>query len=97
MNSFAQLFPFCIKPIYGLLSDTMPCFGERRRPYLMVGLLGCGISFCFLGHCTNTAQFTAVLLLNNIFKALVLTQAEALVIDFSIEKQLTAVEVGKVS
>jgi len=96
MNSFAQLFPFCIKPIYGLLSDTMPCFGERRRPYLMVGLLGCGISFCFLGHCVNTAQFTAVLLLNNIFKALVLTQAEALVIDFAIEKQLTVVEVGKI-
>jgi len=96
MNSFAQLFPFCIKPIYGLLSDTLPCFGERRRPYMMAGLLGCGISFCFLGRCTNTAQFTAVLLLNNIFKAMVLTQAEALVIDFSIEKQLTAVEVGKI-
>lgn len=31
--------PWVIKPIYGFISDTVPIFGMRRRPYLV----GCGL------------------------------------------------------
>lgn len=35
--------PWILKPLYGLLSDTVPVAGYRRRPYLLLsGLLGCG-------------------------------------------------------
>jgi len=35
------VFPWTIKPIYGLLSDAFPLFGYRRRSYLVIaGLLG---------------------------------------------------------
>ncbi|MFZ4678372.1 MAG: folate/biopterin family MFS transporter, partial [Nodosilinea sp.] len=35
--------PWTIKPLFGLLSDGLPIFGYRRRPYLILsGLLGAG-------------------------------------------------------
>ncbi|MGB3137173.1 MAG: folate/biopterin family MFS transporter [Nodosilinea sp.] len=35
--------PWTIKPVFGLLSDGLPIFGYRRRPYLILsGLLGAG-------------------------------------------------------
>ena len=34
-------FPWVIKPLFGLISDGLPLFGYRRRPYLILsGLLG---------------------------------------------------------
>ncbi len=36
------VIPWTLKPLYGLLSDTLPLAGYRRRPYLLLsGLLGC--------------------------------------------------------
>ena len=36
LAKFAALLtvPWCLKPVYGLISDTCPLFGERRRPYI---------------------------------------------------------------
>ncbi len=35
--------PWTIKPVFGLLSDGLPIFGYRRRPYLILsGILGAG-------------------------------------------------------
>jgi folate/biopterin transporter len=35
--------PWTVKPLFGLLSDGLPIFGYRRRPYLILsGLLGAG-------------------------------------------------------
>ncbi|MFQ3614294.1 MAG: folate/biopterin family MFS transporter, partial [Cyanobacteriota bacterium] len=37
------VIPWTLKPLYGLLSDTLPIVGYRRKPYLVLsGLLGCG-------------------------------------------------------
>lgn len=36
-----SVIPWSIKPLYGLVSDRLPVFGLRRKPYLVVaGLLG---------------------------------------------------------
>ena len=33
--------PWVIKPVYGFLTDGLPIFGLRRKPYLVIGgLLG---------------------------------------------------------
>ncbi|MDS3861681.1 folate/biopterin family MFS transporter [Thermosynechococcaceae cyanobacterium BACA0444] len=35
--------PWVLKPLFGLLSDSLPLFGYRRRSYLILsGFLGCG-------------------------------------------------------
>ena len=33
--------PWMIKPLYGLITDSLPIWGRRRRPYLVIcGLAG---------------------------------------------------------
>ena len=33
--------PWMIKPLYGLITDSLPIWGRRRRPYLIIcGLTG---------------------------------------------------------
>ena len=39
--------PWCLKPIYGLLSDFVPLAGYRRKSYLI--LMGVVASACFIG------------------------------------------------
>jgi Na+/melibiose symporter-like transporter len=40
MTGIASI-PWTIKPIFGFLSDGLPMFGYRRRPYLIIaGILG---------------------------------------------------------
>ena len=46
--------PWMIKPVFGLLSDGLPIFGYRRRPYLVLsGLLG-AISWVCLATVVHT-------------------------------------------
>ena len=94
MNSFAQLFPYCIKPIYGLVSDVFPIASQRRRPYLILGLLGSVLTFAAFPYARSRSAFTWIVFFNNVFKALTLTQGEALVIDYSLEYKLSSSEVG---
>lgn len=50
--------PWVIKPVFGFISDGLPIFGYRRRPYLMLsGLLGVGawLSLANLVHSAATA------------------------------------------
>ncbi len=54
--------PWIVKPIFGFISDGLPIFGYRRRPYLMLsGLLGVGawLSLANLVH-TATAATLAI-------------------------------------
>ncbi|MBE9181650.1 folate/biopterin family MFS transporter [Oculatella sp. LEGE 06141] len=47
--------PWMIKPVFGFLSDGLPIFGYRRRPYLILsGLLGAG-SWVALATVVHTA------------------------------------------
>jgi folate/biopterin transporter len=54
--------PWVIKPVFGFISDGLPIFGYRRRPYLILsGLLGVGawLSLAYLVH-TATAATIAI-------------------------------------
>ena len=54
--------PWIIKPVFGFISDGLPIFGYRRRPYLILsGFLGC-ISWLALATLVNDA-FTATLVI----------------------------------
>lgn len=52
--------PWIIKPLFGFISDSLPIFGFRRRPYLVLsGILG-AISWVWLATIVHT-QFSAIL------------------------------------
>ena len=36
MFGWITLFPWVIKPVYGILSDSVPLFGRRRKSYFMI-------------------------------------------------------------
>lgn len=38
--------PWILKPIYGLISDSFPIFGYRRKPYLFI--FGCSVMLCWI-------------------------------------------------
>src|SRR3954470_7697505 len=42
--------PIYIKPLVGILSDTVPLFGTRRRSYLVIGLAWIVITSLALGY-----------------------------------------------
>ena len=47
--------PWVIKPVFGFISDGLPIFGYRRRPYLILsGLLGVG-AWLSLANLVHTA------------------------------------------
>ena len=45
-----------IKPVAGLLTDSFPLFGTRRRWYLLLSLLGTGIGWLFLAFVPRAFQ-----------------------------------------
>ncbi len=52
------LLPWTVKPLFGLLSDSLPILGYRRRPYLVLsGILGAisWLSLATVVHTTMTA------------------------------------------
>ncbi|MFM6038947.1 MAG: PucC family protein, partial [Sphaerospermopsis kisseleviana] len=47
--------PWMIKPLFGFISDGLPIFGYRRRPYLVLsGILGAG-AWVSLGTIVNSS------------------------------------------
>jgi folate/biopterin transporter len=64
-------FPWVIKPLFGFISDGLPIFGYRRRPYLILaGLMGAG-SWIALAFLVQTAwAATVAITLNSLSVAI---------------------------
>ena len=43
--------PWCLKPLYGFLSDSYPIFGYRRRPYMIFGAYVSAFMWILLPFC----------------------------------------------
>ncbi|MEA5508493.1 folate/biopterin family MFS transporter [Crocosphaera sp. UHCC 0190] len=74
--------PWVIKPVFGFLSDGLPLFGYRRRPYLILsGILG-SLSWIMLATVvTNAWLATFTLLLTSISVALSDVIVDSLVVE----------------
>lgn len=74
--------PWTIKPIFGFLSDGLPLFGYRRRPYLiMSGLLGT-TAWLVLATLAHTAWLaTAMILLSSLSVAMSDVIVDSLVVE----------------
>lgn len=74
--------PWIIKPVYGFISDGVPLFGYRRRPYLVLsGILG-AISWVSLATIVHTSwQATAAIALGSFSVAVSDVIADSLVVE----------------
>ena len=82
--------PWIIKPLFGFISDGLPIFGYRRRPYLILsGILGC-MSWLALATIVNNA-FTAtlVILMTSLAVAISDVIVDSLIVERAREESLT--------
>ncbi len=56
------MIPWTIKPLYGLISDGLPIFGYRRRPYLVISSLLGTIAWVCMTTIVNTAALATLML-----------------------------------
>lgn len=82
--------PWTIKPIFGFLSDGLPLFGYRRRPYLILsGLLGT-TAWLILATLAHTAWLaTAMILLSSLSVAMSDVIVDSLVVERAREESQT--------
>ena len=57
------ILPWCLKPVFGLVSDTFPLCGRRRAPYIILGNLVLAATWTALAGSSNAATAQALLLL----------------------------------
>lgn len=82
--------PWVIKPVFGFLSDGLPLFGYKRRPYLVLsGLLGTA-AWLSLATVVNTAwTATAAILLGSLSVAISDVIVDSLVVERAREESLS--------
>ena len=83
-------FPWIIKPLFGFISDGLPIFGYRRRPYLILsGLLGCA-SWLALATLVNDAfTATVVILFTSVAIAISDVIVDSLIVERAREESLS--------
>ncbi|MEM9778239.1 MAG: MFS transporter, partial [Chloroflexota bacterium] len=94
--SSLALLPFIIKAIFGLLSDRISLFGMgHRKPYMIVGLIGCAAAFFWAFWVDPSESFAllATLVVTATFAmALFDTTADAYAVDIIPEKEHSKVQ-----
>ncbi|MBE9042667.1 folate/biopterin family MFS transporter [Oscillatoriales cyanobacterium LEGE 11467] len=83
--------PWIVKPLFGFISDGLPIFGYRRRPYLILsGILG-ATSWIALGSVVQTAWMaTAVIALSSLSVAVSDVIVDSLVVERARKESLSA-------
>ncbi len=81
--------PWTIKPLFGLMSDGLPLFGYRRRPYLIIsGLLGALSWLALATWVDNAWTATTAILLTSLSVAISDVIVDSLVVERAREESL---------
>ena len=82
--------PWIIKPLFGFMSDGLPIFGYRRRPYLILsGLLGTASWLALAYFVTDAFTATAVILLTSLSVAISDVIVDSLIVERAREESLS--------
>ena len=74
--------PWTVKPLFGFMSDGLPLFGYRRRPYLLLsGVLGAAAWLALATVVNSGAWATAMILLSSLSVAIADVIADSLVVE----------------
>ena len=94
MTSMASI-PWIVKPIYGLISDSFPLFGYRRKPYLFI--FGISVTICWILMSTwvdSPTKALIIVLINQTSTAFCNVIGEALVVETSQKQKDTDPDAG---
>jgi MFS family permease len=73
--------PWIIKPLWGAISDFVPLFGYRRRPYLVLANIAAFLAFAWVAMIDTTAAMVPALTLTAIAMAVSSTLCGALLVE----------------
>jgi len=73
--------PWIIKPLWGAISDFVPLFGYRRRPWLVLATLAAFLSFAWVATIDSTATMIPALTVTAIAMAVSSTLCGALLVE----------------
>lgn len=73
--------PWVIKPLWGAISDFVPLFGYRRRPYLVLANAAAVLAFIGVALTTSTATLIPVLVVTAVAMAVSSTLCGALLVE----------------
>jgi folate/biopterin transporter len=94
INSIAAI-PWIVKPIYGLISDSIPIFNYRRKPYLFIfGVISISCWILMSQWVENLHQVVTVIVINQISIAFCNVIGEALVVETSQKQRHIDPEAG---
>ncbi|PPQ35960.1 MFS transporter [Rhodopila globiformis] len=73
--------PWIIKPLWGAISDFVPLFGYRRRPYLVIANLAGVLAFAWVATLSDTATLVPALTVTAVAMAISSTLCGALLVE----------------
>ncbi len=73
--------PWVIKPLWGAISDFVPLFGYRRRPYLILANIGAILAFGWVATLGKTAPMIPALTITAVAMAISSTLCGALLVE----------------
>jgi MFS family permease len=73
--------PWIIKPLWGAISDFVPLFGYRRRPYLVLANIAACLAFAWVATIDDTATMIPALTVTAIAMAVSSTLCGALLVE----------------
>src|SRR3954449_9626260 len=74
-------FPWIIKPLWGAISDFVPLFSYRRRPYLVIANVAGVLAFAWVATLHTTAALVPALTVTAVAMAISSTLCGALLVD----------------
>eukprot|EP00656_Telonema_subtile_P018118 TRINITY_DN19764_c0_g1_i2.p1 TRINITY_DN19764_c0_g1~~TRINITY_DN19764_c0_g1_i2.p1 ORF type:complete len:331 (+),score=70.19 TRINITY_DN19764_c0_g1_i2:139-1131(+) len=82
--NLVRMIPWSIKPIYGLFTDAFPIYGQRRKPYILAGMLISCFTWIMMGTVVNSLSVVAVcMFFNNLGNAFANVCMEAVTVECS--------------
>lgn len=82
--------PWIVKPLFGFMSDGLPIFGYRRRPYLILSGIFGAVAWIGMATVVNTGwQATALMLLSSLSVAVSDVIVDSLVVERAREESLS--------
>lgn len=82
--------PWCLKPVYGFISDAFPIFGERRRPYVFIGCIGSTICWWIMPWAVeNTFLATCLMFLGSLFICVADVAADSILVTIARDEEDT--------
>ncbi|MDD9953705.1 MAG: MFS transporter [Candidatus Woesearchaeota archaeon] len=78
--------PWVIKPLYGMVSDYFPLFGQRRRPYIIIAALLSSLGWLFIAEVQSFWVLVLGQLLANVGFAVVDVVTDGFAVEHSTRK-----------